>query len=246
MKKESKGLRGQGVQVSRAIESRRKPSKAVEPFTPPCSLFAGIAALDLEALLGCLNAIRKRFVKNRYISRAGGKAESVGIVLRGAVHIVREDFWGKRNIVARIEPCGLFGEAFACAGTEHLPVSVMAAEESDVLFVDCKRILTSCTSACAFHVRLIRNLSLILAERNIALTQKLKHITQPTTRERLLSYLSEQAQIAGDSAFDIPFNREELADYLSVERSAMSAELSKMQKDGLMVYQKNHFELLKR
>ena len=208
-----------------------------------CPLFEKIAESHLETLLKCLGATQKNFGKNGVVFAADKKLDSVGIVLSGAVHTVREDFWGKRTIVGRIECGGLFGEAFACAGTEKFPFNVIAAEASDVLFVKCNRILTSCPSACGFHTTLIKNLTLILAEKNIALTQKLKHLTQPTTREKLLSYLSEQAQTVHSKTFAIPFNREELADYLSVERSAMSAELSRMRRDGLVRYQKNHFEL---
>lgn len=160
------------------------------------------------------------------------------------MHVIREDFWGKRKIVSRIDPGGLFGEAFACAGTESLPVSVMAAEDSEVLFINCRRITTPCEQVCSFHIDLSRNLALLLAEKNIALIQKMEYITQPTTREKLLAYLSEQARLAGEKTFEIPFNREELADYLSVERSAMSAELSKMRKDGLIIFRKNRFELV--
>jgi len=210
-----------------------------------CPLFTGIAETDIESMLHCLSATQKRYNKNSFIYNEGDSAENIGIVLAGAVHILREDFWGKRNILTRVEAGGLFGEAFACAGVDKLPVSIMSAEESEILFVDCKRVMTSCSSACAFHAALVKNLTLILAQRNVLLTQKLEHITQPTTREKLLSYLSERARLAGAYAFDIPFNREELADYLSVERSAMSAALSKMRKDGLVCYRKNHFELLK-
>ncbi|MCL2488699.1 MAG: Crp/Fnr family transcriptional regulator [Oscillospiraceae bacterium] len=210
-----------------------------------CPLFADIAEADIQALLRCLSAAQKRYDKNSFIWGEGDTAESIGIVLAGAVHVLREDFWGRRHILTRVEAGGLFGEAFAYAGAEKLPVSVMAAEETVIVFVNGRRIVTSCSSACTFHAGLIKNLTLILARRNMMLTQKLEHITQPTTREKLLSYLSAQARIAGSSAFDIPFNREELADYLSVERSAMSAELSKMRRAGLMRYRKNHFELLR-
>ena len=214
------------------------------PMLQNCQLFAGIAEPDQKALLDCLSARQRRFKKNGFVCIAGEKMDSVGIVLSGAIHVLREDFWGRREIVARIEGGGLFGEAFACADVEKIPVSVMAAEESDVLFVNCRRIISPCSAACVFHARLSRNLALLLAQKNIALVQKLEHVTQATTREKLLSYLSEKARLAGKSAFSIPFNREELANYLSVERSAMSAELSKMRKDGLVLYQKNHFELL--
>ena len=210
-----------------------------------CSLFMDIAESDIKSMLHCLSATQKRYMKNSFIWSEGEATENIGIVLIGTIHVLHEDFWGKRNILTRIEAGGLFGEAFACAGVEKLPVSIMAAEDAKILFVDCEQVMISCSSACAFHATLIKNLTLILARRNVTLTQKLEHITQPTTREKLLSYLSEQARLAGANAFDIPFNREELADYLSVERSAMSAELSKMKKDGLLLYRKNHFELLK-
>ena len=225
-----------------------KPPLQMNDFFPvlqSCPLFAGIAESDLAALLNCLSAVQKRFKKNGMVFFAGRKTDSMGIVLSGAVHVLRDDFWGKRKLVARIEPGELFGESFACLGVEELPVSVTAAEESEILLVNCRRIVTTCSSACTYHTGLIKNLMLILAKKNIAFIQKLEHITQATTREKLLSYLSEQARLAGKSAFTIPFNREELADYLSVERSAMSAELSKMKDDGLVLYRKNCFELLK-
>ncbi|MCL2319598.1 MAG: Crp/Fnr family transcriptional regulator [Treponema sp.] len=218
--------------------------KKTYPVLQRCRLFTGISEADMKILLDCLSARQKHYRKNSFIFLAGEKMDSVGIVLSGAVHVLREDFWGRRKIMARVEGGGLFGEAFACADVEKIPVSVMAAEESDVLFINSRLIYTSCRAACSFHSAVMKNLSLLLAENNMALMQKLEYITQPTTREKLLSYLSEQARLAGKSAFDIPFNREELADYLSVERSAMSAELSKMQGDGLLSYHKNHFELM--
>ena len=210
-----------------------------------CLLFAGITEADLITLLDCVTSRQKRYKKNDFIFFAGDKTDCLGIVLAGAVHIIREDFWGKRKIVARVEPGGLFGETLVCAGIENLPVSVTAAEETEIMFINSKRITGSCSSACTFHTQLINNLTLLLAKKNLTLIQKLEHITQPNTREKLLSYLSEQARLAGKSRFVIPFNREELADYLSVERSAMSAEMSKMREEGLLLYQKNNFELLK-
>ncbi|MCL2558420.1 MAG: Crp/Fnr family transcriptional regulator, partial [Treponema sp.] len=178
------------------------------------------------------------------IFTAGDKAGQVGIVLSGAVYIMREDFWGRRKILSRVEGGGLFGESFACASLERLPVSVMAAQATEILFIDIEGILSPRASALTFHEKLIGNLAILLAKKNIALIRKLENITQTTTREKLLSYLSDEAKLAGKSVFSIPFNREELADYLSVERSAMSAELSRMRADGLLLYRKNHFQLL--
>ena len=209
-----------------------------------CGLFTGISESDLGILLNCLPKRQKQYNKNKVICIAGEKADSVGIVLSGAVHIIRDDFWGKRKIIGRSGSGELFAAVFVFANVEKLPVSVIAAEASDILFIDCKRIINTCTPACAFHSRLIRNLTVLLSEKNLALFKKLEHVTQANTREKLMSYLSEEARLAGKSTFVIPFNREELANYLSVERSAMSAELSKMQADGLIVYKKNQFELV--
>ena len=213
-----------------------------------CPMFAGINEADIKKLLECLHVVQKRYKKNRFIFSAGDKIETIGIVLKGAVHIVREDYWGKRKILARIESGGLFGEALAFGNVDKFPVSVIAAEESEIMLMNCRRIIISCHCACVFHTKLIKNLMVLLAQKNITLIQKLEHITQNTTREKLLSYLDEQACRFGKKTktgveFTIPFNREELADYLSVDRSAMSAELSKMRNDGLIIYRKNHFQL---
>ena len=214
------------------------------PVLRNCPLFGGISESDFTALLKCLSAAQKRFRKNSVIFLAGRKIDSMGIVLSGAVHVLRDDFWGRRKIIARIEKGGLFGEAFTYSGAEELPVSVEAAEDSEILFLNSKRIVQTCSSACTFHTELIKNLIFVLAKKNTILIQKLEHITQNNTREKLLSYLSGQARLAEKNSFTIPFNREELADYLSVERSAMSAELSRMRDDGLLQYHKNYFELL--
>lgn len=215
----------------------------VPPILQKCPLFFGIEEPDVRMLSDCLSAAQKRFEKNSFVFLTNEKADFFGIVLSGAVHVLREDFWGNREILTRIEPGGLFGEAFACANVDRLPVSVMAAEESEILLVNCKLIFMSCPSACSFHAVLIRNLTRVLAEKNVTLTQKLEHVTRRTTRDKLLSYLSEQAKLAEGKVFDIPFNRQELADYLSVDRSAMSAELSRMRDENLLRWHRNHFEL---
>ncbi|MCL2774546.1 MAG: Crp/Fnr family transcriptional regulator [Oscillospiraceae bacterium] len=209
-----------------------------------CPLFYNIQKDDIYTLNSCLSAVKKQFKKNSFIFAPEQKADSIGIVLSGAVDILREDFWGNRVILTRIESGGLFGEAFSCAQVEKLPVSVMAIEDSDIFLINCGSILITCADACGFHTQIIKNLVRILANKNIMLTQKLEHVTQRTTREKLLSYLSEQGRINKSNIFDIPFNRQELADYLSVDRSSMSAELSRMQNENLLRFKRNHFELL--
>ena len=209
-----------------------------------CFLFDGIVDSNLNILLDCLKAVRRTYKKNELVFSAGDTVRYVGVILSGSVHILQEDYWGNRTILAHIPPGGLFGEAFSCAEMDSLPVSVIAAEKSEILLIDCRRIIITCSSACVFHMTLIKNMIKLLAQKTIMLTQKMEIITHRTTRERLLAYLSSQAIKTGKSRFTIPFNRQQLADYLSVERSAMSAELSHMQSDGLIRTDRSEFELL--
>ena len=209
-----------------------------------CPLFAGIEETNLSTLLDCLMAVRRSYQKSELVFSAGDAVRSVGMVLSGGVHILQEDYWGNRTILAHISPGELFGEAFSCAEIDSLPVSVIAVEKTEVLLIDFKRIIATGSSASVFHLVLIKNMLKLLAQKNIMLTQKMEIITHRTTRERLLTYLSAQAIKAGKNRFSIPFNRQQLADYLSVERSAMSAELSHMQADGLISTNRSEFELL--
>ena len=206
-------------------------------------LFTGIVPEDISAMLTCLRASRSSYFKGEYILSAGSPARDVGLVLQGDIHIIKEDFWGNRSIIANIGPGELFGEAFACAGATSLPVNAVAAQDCAVRFIDYRKVITTCSSACTFHTGLIQNMLKILAMKNKMLMEKLGHMTKRSTREKLLSYLSEQAVKAENSHFTIPFDRQELADYLCVERSAMSAELSKLKKDGILDYRKNDFIL---
>lgn len=206
-------------------------------------LFGEIAPQDIDYLLSCLSAKKKSYKKDETIFEAGSRPESVGLVLSGSVYVVQEDYWGGRNILSVIGAGGIFGEAFSCAESEALPVSVLAREESDILLIDCRKILTTCSSACVFHTSLIKSLMKVLANKNIFLTRKMEHITKKTTREKVLSFLSERAVTEGKNTFQIEFNRQELADYLAVDRSALSYTLSKMKDEGLIDYHKNTFRL---
>ena len=210
-----------------------------------CPLFSGIGEDNLAALLPCLTAAPKSCAKDDFVFLAGEQAGPMGVVLTGSLHIVREDFWGRRTILTRIAPGELFGEAFAFAGLERLPVSAMAAEASEVLLLDRRKIMSPCQEACAFHASLVGNMLRILARKNAGLVQKIEHLTRRSTREKLLSYLSERARETGRGNFEIPFNRQELADYLAVDRSAMSSELSKMREEGILDFNRNEFELFK-
>ena len=208
-------------------------------------LFSGIKEDELRSMLKCLSAKKKNFRKGEFILMFGDEVSSIGLLVSGAVNVIKEDYWGNANIVAAIQPGESFADAYACSENRTLGVSVVAARDSEVMFLEVGRILHVCSSACSFHSRLIRNLVTLLASKNLAMNEKITHLTQRTTREKLLSYLSAQAMRAGSESFDIPFDRQMLADYLSVDRSALSAELSRMAKDGIVEYKKNHFRLLK-
>ncbi|MDL2225021.1 Crp/Fnr family transcriptional regulator [Eubacteriales bacterium OttesenSCG-928-M02] len=207
-------------------------------------LFSGIEEKDLSSLLGCLSATTRSYKKDEIIFLAGQRAESVGIICSGSVHIVKEDFVGTRTILAALTAGDLFGEALACAKTSHIPFSVVATADCRIMLINYRKIISTCPSTCSFHARLIENMMSILAHKNVTLNQKVDVISKRTTREKLIAFLSEEARKLEKRSFSIPFNRQELADYLCVERSAMSAEISKMQKDGLIKTEKNAFELL--
>lgn len=211
------------------------------PLSP---LFLGVAESDLDAMLACLSSWQAEYKKNEFILRSGEQIHFVGMVLRGSVHVIKEDLWGNRTIISEIMPGQFFGESYACARSNLLEISVIAAEHCQILFLDIKKIMTTCTSSCQFHQRLIQNLLAIMAEKNLQLTRKMEYITRRTLREKLLSYLSDVSLKCGSTSFDIPFNRQQLADYLSADRSALSNELSKLQKEGILEYQKNHFRIL--
>lgn len=182
--------------------------------------------------------------KGQSVFREGDPATHVGMVLSGAVRMVREDFYGNRSIVAHIGPAELFGETYACAGIASLPISVVADEDSQVLLMDCRRITTSCCNACEFHNRMVFNLLRLVATKNLVFDQKIQVTSKRTTREKLMTYLLDQAKLQGGNIFTIPFDRQELADYLEVDRSGLSAEISKLRREGVLESEKNQFVLL--
>lgn len=214
------------------------------PILQRCPLFRGISEADLPLLLDCFEARVKKFSKKETVAAEGSAARDAGIVLSGSVQIEQSDYFGNRSILTTLTPGDLFGETFACAGLEKLPVSVIAAEDAEVLLVECRQILHPCSSTCGFHQQMIYNLMEVIAAKNIVLQQKMQITSKRTTREKLMAYLNMQAKRAGRNSFDIPYDRQELADYLEVERSGLSAEISKLRKEGVLESEKNHFILL--
>lgn len=206
-------------------------------------LFDGIDDGNLERLLECLTAKTVNFPKAAGVFHVGDQAKYIGLLLEGVLSIQQEDFWGNRTIVTKVVPGQLFAESFACTPGAMLNVDVFAETAAIVLFLDVQRLMTLCNSACDFHNRVMRNLLFDMAGKNLRFNEKLTHMAQRTTREKLLSYLSAESLRQKSSVFDIAYTRQQLADYLAVDRSAMSNELGKLRDDGILSFRKNHFQL---
>ena len=204
-------------------------------------LFAGLEEEQLMEALECLAARVKCAAKAAAVFRAGEKAAALGCVLSGGVQVCREDASGERIVLAGLEAGELFGEAYAFAQDNTLAVSVYALEPTTVLLVPARRLLEPCQRACPFHARLIRNLVTLLAEKNLQLSRNIRYLSARTIREKLTAYLEEQALRAGQDSFTVPFDRQALADYLCVDRSALSRELGRMRSEGLLEFERSRF-----
>lgn len=206
-------------------------------------LFRGLEENDITTVLENAGASTKTFKDGEYILRVGDTTSEMGFVLSGSVLVVQEDLWGHRNIMNRVPKGDIFAEVFAAAQDAPLNVSVVAHEDSEILFLDVNRLLQTSESQAAHGDIVVRNLISALAKKTMAFNEKVTHISKRSTCEKLLSYLSAQSLKKGSLSFSIAFNRQQLADYLCVERAAMSVELSKLQKEGILSYDKNNFEL---
>ena len=209
-----------------------------------CDLFYNIDEKNLEKMLSCLGAKVVSFDKKYTIFAEGSPAKYIGIMLSGSAQIFQVDYYGNRNIISSIETGEIFGEAFACAEIKSLPVTIIANEPSDIMLIDSTKVLYTCSNNCDFHRQLIFNMMKNLANKTLKFHQKLEITSKRTTREKLLTYLSLYSKKVGKKSFTIPFDRQELADYLEVERSGLSMEISKLKKDGIINSNKNYFELL--
>ena len=205
-------------------------------------IFRGATAQQIQKMLGMLLPGIKNYARGETICRAGETVSSLGIILTGRATIELCDAWGNRSIIERLEPGEVFAEAYACLPGEPLMVSVTADALTRVMHIDVNRLLAM--GLVPEQTMLTTNLMRIMARKNVTLSQRMMNISARTIRARLLSYLSQQAIRAGSNRFTIPFNRQELADYLGVERSALSAQMSKMKEEGLIDYRKNEFEVL--
>lgn len=215
-------------------------------FLSHTALFRGVSPEEAESMLSCLGAERRQFAKGQMIYRTGDEVSSLGLVLSGQVLIERGDLWGSATVLDSIGPGQIFAETYACTPGEPLMVDVTAAGEAEILFLNVNRALQVCSHTCDYHSKLIRNLLSLSAQKNLSLSRKIFHTAPKSIRGRLLAYLSDQAVRNGSRRFAVPFNRQQLADYLNVDRSALSNELSKMQRDGLLKVERSRFELMDR
>lgn len=206
-------------------------------------LFSGVSDTEISAMLNCLQAKLLTFQKGDYVFREGERIDNITVLVKGKLLVQHDDFWGNRNIVNVIRVGEMFGEAYVAPESGSLLNDVIAEEDSAVIFFDVRRILTVCSTACRFHSMVIQNLFFAISEKNRKLVQKIGHMSKRSTRSKLLSYLSEEAKRQNSSHFTIPFTRQQLADFLCVDRSAMSNELCKMRDEGLLQFDKNQFTL---
>lgn len=209
-----------------------------------CPLFKGIDKEELAGMLSCLNAKVEHFDKKFTVFTEGAPAKHIGIMLSGTAQIFKVDYYGNKSILSTVGPSEVFAEAFACAEVEALPVTVIANEPCEVMLIDSARIIHTCSNNCGFHRQLIFNLMKDLATKTLAFHQKIDVTSKRTTREKLMTYLMHTAKKARSDSFEIPFNRQELADYLEVDRSGLSAEISKLRNEGIIESNKNRFKLL--
>lgn len=207
-------------------------------------LFAGVGDSEISAMLGCLQAKVHTYKKGEYVFRQGEHISDITVLAEGKLLIQKDDFWGNRSIINVIGIGEMFGESYVAPESGAILNDVIAEENSTVLFFDIRKILMLCPSACKFHSMVVQNLFFAISEKNRKLVQKLGYISKRSTRAKLISYLSEEAKRQNKSTFTIPFNRQQLADFLSVDRSAMSNELCKMRDEGLLLFDKNQFTLL--
>lgn len=207
-------------------------------------LFAGVSDDEISAMLNCLQAKLFTYKKGDYVFRQGEHIDNITVLLEGKLLIQKDDFWGNRSIVNVIDIGEMFGEAYVAPDSGAILNDVIAAADSVVIFFNIRKIITVCPSACQFHSRVVQNMFFAISEKNRKLIQKLGHISKRSTRAKLISYLSEESKRQNKNTFTIPFNRQQLADFLSVDRSAMSNELCKMRDEGLLLFDRNQFTLL--
>lgn len=216
-----------------------------EKLVAECPLFRQIDPKDLAAMLKCLSAREITAQRGEFIETTSDGKPLMGVVLAGSVEMISEDYFGKKSILTVLRVGNLFGETYSCLQARNRAVAFQVRDDCRVLILDYDRILHACKLVCRFHHRMIENMVELIAEKNLELIEKLEVTSRTSIREKLLTYLTRQAERAGCLTFTIPMGRTELAEYLCTDRSAMTRELSKMREEGLIAFDKRTFTLLK-
>lgn len=207
-------------------------------------LFEKIEQKDLESIFNCLQAKKKIYQKDEIIQRAGEKIQKIGLILSGKVKISRDDFYGNSSLLDEIGEGNIFGEVFLCMEIQESPVTVVAVNNCEILFLNFNQMLFTCNHQCPFHTQLIKNMLKIIAQKTLIQNLKIDILSKRGIREKIQTYLFYEMKKAKTNTFEIPFNRKKLAEFLYVDRSALSNELSKMQKEGFIIFKKNKFKIL--
>lgn len=219
--------------------------KKIKEIFKNISFFKGLDEEAIDSIIQNLDVKIKEYEKEEYIIFAFSPHELVGVVIEGNINVIKEDFWGNKTIIRRIAQGEIFAEAFMFAGKKSLPLSVVAKEKSKILFFNHENLFTNEHLNDSHKLIIAHNIIKESSNKNIYLTNKIEHMSKKTLKEKIMSYLSFMALNSKSDTFDIPFNRQELADYLSVDRSALSNELSKLRDEGVLTFKKNHFALIK-
>lgn len=205
-------------------------------------LFTDFSSKDFSSIFTCLGAFIKKYEKKEVIFLAGDKINHIGLVISGSVKIIQEDNQANESILTEVGVGDTFAEIFACSNTSCSPVTAITREKSEILFLDYHKILNICSNSCVFHRKLIDNLLKMIAHKCLILNEKVTILSKRNIREKIFSFLQYMGK--GEKKVKIEFNREEMANFICVDRSALSAELSKMQKEGILLYHKNEFQIL--
>lgn len=214
-------------------------------FLSKTPLFAGIESSELSGLLRCLDAGTKNYKQGELLLITGEPVNKFGLILTGQVHVEREEFSGSRSILTYLTQGEMFGEVFVCAGVHESPVTVSAASDCAVLWMNYRQIMTFCSRNCSCHTQLIQNLLHIIAQKTMYLNRKLSFLSRRTIREKIAAFLLDKMRMSGSKKFKIEYSRYELADYLSVDRSALSRELGALRDEGILNFKRSEFEILK-
>ena len=212
-------------------------------FLSETDLFRGIEPNDIKDMINSFNPKTKTYAKNEVIFAVSANESKIGIVMNGSVNMVVNHPWGTQSIFGRTERGGIIGGANAVFDKKPLICDTVAAENCEVMFFDMYTLLTIRKDSHKCHNKVIYNIMDIAAGKCLKFVTRMIHTSPKSLRERIMSYLAEQAMINGSNKFKVPFGRQQMADYLNVNRAAMCGELSKMQQERMIKFHKFDFEI---